>query len=1232
MKKKTKFKHTAVSVILGLAAAGIGLAPSAHLVYADDAAGSFSSEESINEDNMNTENSAEASETAVFEISDIIFTPEEVSPGDEITVRALTNFSKHQVSSVSIEIPVNDDKTETVHLFHGENDILEGKVHVGDNWSNGTHTAVRAQITDVDQNVSDFDLSETVVGSFTVADSGEVFNGPVVNSVSLDKTQARVGESVTISVDVTHESDIEELIVTFADEGNVTHAVSFENGNKVHTKDLSGWNEGKYRITNIFIRDKAGNVKYYEENDNLDEVELPVLSISNAYADTQGPIVSSATFDNTKAVPGDTVRINAEAHDSTGISYIAVEVTDRSGAVQTHYLSDDGEGNLFADIYITEHFLNGPYRITRIFGEDTLRNSSEFVPGDDTKDITVNTFSVSESSEDGEAPQIDGIELSGTRLRPGDTCSVTYWLKDKNDIWDTGIGLYQEGTNIAFDTVQGILQEDGSYKCEFEVDNQWYNGNYDIRINSTDSLQHSANHKTGMQVTVYDSPEDYAAPIVNSVTADKTEAKPGDVVTVTADVSDDSKINHVFGMFYRTEDLDYEPDHYYIFSKNNDGTYSTFVEVTDYWLNGDYYLTLDVEDEWSNFDDLVETPVTIAISGSAEDRSAPTVKSVVFDKTELKPGDEFKVTVEAEDASGIEYIDVYIQQSDISEIYGKLKPHVRFTLYPDEEGKLTTSDIVDNAYSNDTYEVIFIQAEDKLGNAVEYDIEDNIIWVYDYEIDDHVQAGTLDPVNTITITGATGEVSPIQASEISFDKEEVKVGETINITAETTDPGKVKEIALELIDENHDETYPRKVYLYPDDKGSIKGELHIHPYDTYWKNNTSYGILSVNVIDTANDSKEYVANGNTEVNEDLRNITFNTFTVDTQSEPVFHPADYSSVDAAIASVPEDLSVYLEDGVKNVNAAIDAVVRDKSEREQIVVNGYASAIRSAVAALKLKPADYTEVDKLLEAVPGDLNIYTEDSAKALEAAVAAVERNLPITDQEKVDASAADIKAALDGLKLILADYTKVDVAIAKVPGDTTIFTAESVAALDEALDAVVRDKPVSEQDTVDGFAEKILAAIDGLVEKPADLKPADYSEVDKAIKSVPEDLSQYTDDSVAALDKALKAVVRDLTVDEQTRVDGFADDINKAVVALKKKPVEEKAEQKTSAVQKKTTAAAGVQTVQSTAVTNTPATTVTKQAAPATGDKDNTFVWLTAAGISVAGIAGAVVMYRKRKN
>ena len=424
--------------------------------------------------------------------------------------------------------------------------------------------------------------------------------------------------------------------------------------------------------------------------------------------------------------------------------------------------------------------------------------------------------------------------------------------------------------------------------------------------------------------------------------------------------------------------------------------------------------------------------------------------------------------------------------------------------------------------------------------------------------------------------------------------------------------------------------------LKPDEEGNVTGSLRIDPTDTYWKKGVGYGIAAIHLLDSENSSRFYADNVDAEVMDDLRSVKFNRFTVDTYSAPTIEPADYSSVDTAIDSIPEDLTLYTDESVKALLAARDAVVRDKTELEQLVVNSYATTILSAISSLELKEADYSEVDAAIASIPETMENYTDESVKALRTAVDAVVREKLITEQNVVDDFADSINAALRALELKPADYTKVDEAMAKVPRDARIYTDESVAVLNEALAAVVRDKPVSEQDTVDGFAEKILAAIDGLVEKPADLKPADYSEVDKAIKSVPEDLSQYTDDSVAALDKALKAVVRDLTVDEQTRVDGFADDINKAVAALEKKPVEEKAEQKTeqktSAVQKKTTAAAGVQTVQSTAATNTPAATVTKQAAPATGDKDNTFVWLTAAGISVAGIAGAVVMYRKRKN
>ena len=64
-----------------------------------------------------------------------------------------------------------------------------------------------------------------------------------------------------------------------------------------------------------------------------------------------------------------------------------------------------------------------------------------------------------------------------------------------------------------------------------------------------------------------------------------------------------------------------------------------------------------------------------------------------------------------------------------------------------------------------------------------------------------------------------------------------------------------------------------------------------------------------------------------------------------------------------------------------------------------------------------------------------------------------------------------------------ADYTKVDEAISKVPEDLSVYTDETVAKLQEALNSVVRNKKAIEQDEVDSYAAAINNAIDSLVKK-----------------------------------------------------------------------------------------------------------------------------------------------------
>lgn len=128
------------------------------------------------------------------------------------------------------------------------------------------------------------------------------------------------------------------------------------------------------------------------------------------------------------------------------------------------------------------------------------------------------------------------------------------------------------------------------------------------------------------------------------------------------------------------------------------------------------------------------------------------------------------------------------------------------------------------------------------------------------------------------------------------------------------------------------------------------------------------------------------------------------------------PADYSKVDAAVAAVPADLSIYTDESVAALNAVLKEVDRDLGRQDQAKVDAYADAVNAAVAALEVKKADYSKVDAAIAAVPADLSVYTDESVAALNEALANVDRNLTVLDQDTVDAYAEAINAAVAALE------------------------------------------------------------------------------------------------------------------------------------------------------------------------------------------------------------------------
>ena len=261
----------------------------------------------------------------------------------------------------------------------------------------------------------------------------------------------------------------------------------------------------------------------------------------------------------------------------------------------------------------------------------------------------------------------------------------------------------------------------------------------------------------------------------------------------------------------------------------------------------------------------------------------------------------------------------------------------------------------------------------------------------------------------------------------------------------------------------------------------------------FWPNDAKYNsnvanAQSGNSADTAVDDfmDEGVLTGlNANAAEGVRwvpGIKHPTFDWDSKNIP----ANYSKVDEAIAKA-EALNKDNYKDFTGVEAAVNAVVRDKNITEQSEVDAMAKAIEDAIAALQYKDADYTKVDAAI----AKANALNKDNYKdftGVEAAVNAVTRGKNITEQTEVDAMAKAIEDAITALQYKDADYTKVDEAIAKANA-LNKNDYKDFSGVEAAVKAVVRGKNITEQSEVDKMAKTIEDAIAALEKKPASTKP-----------------------------------------------------------------------------------------------------------------------------------------------
>ena len=168
--------------------------------------------------------------------------------------------------------------------------------------------------------------------------------------------------------------------------------------------------------------------------------------------------------------------------------------------------------------------------------------------------------------------------------------------------------------------------------------------------------------------------------------------------------------------------------------------------------------------------------------------------------------------------------------------------------------------------------------------------------------------------------------------------------------------------------------------------------------------------------------------------------------------------------------------------------------------------------------------------------------------------------------------------------------------------------------MEEAVNAVVRGKNITEQAEVDAMAKAIGDAIAAL-----EYKDADYSKVDAAIaKAEALNKNEYKD--FTKVEEAVNAVVRGKNITEQTEVDAMAKAIEDAIAALERKP----AKSTLTATAKPVTVSAQAETVKETAAVSS--------VIPQTGDNWNRELYISLFVLSGLALAGTAVLKNRKQH
>ena len=691
--------------------------------------------------------------------------------------------------------------------------------------------------------------------------------GSIINSVKVNKTSFVPGEELILSIEVTDNTGIDTIMANMwlGNESLYNEKFTYNNVTKKYEYKLLITEEMKYKKLRLVQLEVIYNTNNTVFVDNYNNKYLEDILITDIYGniDDTKPVLESATINKDKFNIGDTLEITVNATDNlSGIEAIVANIYFGNECEYVRLVEKEVKGVYKGTLSITESMKLKEIYVYYLSMVDKAGNTSYIY------DNELN-LSAKVSNENGifdeEAPIVKNINLSSNTVKVGDTLEITIDAEDslsgiKNIQYKYGYTNYWSSSYIYKDEnnqykIQIPISEDMLYKEIKLMEIVLYDNSGNSKVMDESELTNYS-----AIVTDENGQVDGEDPKINSISINESSLIPGESLVISVDATDDTKIKKVTANISIGDE--YLDDIEFIYNESTKKYEYTIPITKEMKYKYIKLFRVDVVDNANkevsayNYSNEYIKDIVITDESGMLDTEDPVLKSSTLNKEILKVGDNLEIIIDAtDDLSGISRINgtlcigndwrtIEFTKSETDGLY-------RYILPITKEMKLK------KIYCDS------IEIYDNAGNS------------------NHMYTEGMNlSAKVVDENGKFDEESPI-LNNINFNKNKIKVGETLEITFDVSDN-------LSGVD------YINITYTigdYWDNRNIYKNENNEFKYSILITENMVYKDLvfsHINIYDnTGNNtrlSEEYLSNYSVSVGDingkfDLEKPKFNSITV-----------------------------------------------------------------------------------------------------------------------------------------------------------------------------------------------------------------------------------------------------------------------------------------------------------------------------------------------------------------